>query len=340
MSDDSGLLIRRVGDNAWVSPQSRAYENEDHLQRILAASPGQVPGVSEEALAVRELVTSAGPLDVCIVDVDGRVTVVECKLASNSERRRMVIGQVIDYAAAIWRDGEEAFHAAWHSRGGPDLAEALGPDAFADLTAALRRGQLNLCLAVDRIDADLRRLVEFLNLVAIPQVSVTAIQLSYARDGDIEILIPTTYGGELAQARTAPAARADRWTKEAFLEAVLDDGDRRSAAWLLDQVEATMPDAGPHPRVWYGSRPGGALFLSPFGREYSPIQLWVKKTGQLMCYGNWSQFSAVRHHHGFRELAAMLGQDHHSGQRGVAVATLDQERLWSAVLRCSEEIHG
>lgn len=341
MTDDSGLLIRRGGhDGPWTSPGSIAYENEDHLQRILAASPGQVPGVSDQALAVRELQTSAGPIDVCIVDVDGRLTVVECKLASNSERRRMVIGQVIDYAAAIWRDGEAAFLSAWQSRGGVDLAETLSPDAIAQLSRSVRAGQLNLCLAVDRIDADLRRLIEFLNLVAIPQVSVTAIQLSYARDGDVEILIPTTFGGELAEARTAPAARGDRWTKEAFLDALADDQDRLTASWLLDQVEHTEPSIGPHERVWYGAQPGGALFLSPFGREYSPIQLWVNKAGQLMCYGNWSQFSAVKHHEGFRHLAALLGQDHHGGQRGVAVSALDRERLWTIVLSCSETINA
>jgi hypothetical protein len=340
MTDDSGLLIRRGGqDGFWTAPGSTDYDDEAHLQQILAASPGQVPGVSDQARAVRELQTSAGPLDVCIVDVDGRLTVVECKLASNSERRRMVIGQVIDYAAAIWRDGEAAFHSAWQLRSGADLHEVLSADALAQLSHSIVTGQLNLCLAVDRIDGDLRRLIEFLNLVAIPQVSVTAIQLSYARDGDVEILMPTTFGGELAEARVAPAARGERWTKDAFLNALVDDEDRAKAAWLLARVEATHPDHGPHARVWFGARPGGSLFLNPFGREYSPIQLWVNKAGQLLCYGNWSQFSAVKHHEGFRALAVLLGQDHHGGQRGVPVSTLDCEQLWATVCSCSEIIH-
>lgn len=62
---------------------------------------------------MRELPTLAGQADVCIIGPGGDITVVECKLASNSERRRMVIGQVLDYASAIWQDGTETFHREW-----------------------------------------------------------------------------------------------------------------------------------------------------------------------------------------------------------------------------------
>ncbi|WP_291825286.1 hypothetical protein [Candidatus Neomicrothrix sp.] len=35
MSDDRKLLIRRAG-SAWIEPESSAYDNESHLQEILA----------------------------------------------------------------------------------------------------------------------------------------------------------------------------------------------------------------------------------------------------------------------------------------------------------------
>lgn len=47
---------------------------------MLAASPHWVPGVPEGSLIVRELHTSAGPVDVAIVSPRGALTVVECKL--------------------------------------------------------------------------------------------------------------------------------------------------------------------------------------------------------------------------------------------------------------------
>lgn len=51
----------------------------------------------------RELRTEAGPLDLCFINGEGRLTLVECKLWRNPEARRKVIAQVLDYARAISR---------------------------------------------------------------------------------------------------------------------------------------------------------------------------------------------------------------------------------------------
>lgn len=342
MADERGVLIRRGGSaGVWSAPETTAYEAEDHLQSVLASSPERIPGVSAEARAARELSTSGGFVDVCIVDVDGRLTVVECKLASNSEKRRMVIGQVIDYAAALWRDGEDAFLDAWRKVGGDDLSAALSPTALGDFRRNLADGRINLCLAVDRIDADLRRLVEFLNRITLPEVSVTAIQLSYARDGDVEILVPRTFGGEIAEAKLAPTARRDSWTTATFLDAIVDAADRSTAEWLLRQVEASgSQPRDSYPSVWYGARPGGGVFLHPWNLRYAPIQMWVNKAGRLMMYGNWGQYDSVKAHAGFEELATLLGQDFRGAQRGMPVSSLNRDELWAVALRCAEVINA
>lgn len=75
----------------------------------------------------------------------------------------MVIGQVVDYASAIWMDGDASFFGAWQARGGVDLSTTLAPEALEELKRNIRDARLNLCLAVDSIDSDLRRLVEYLN---------------------------------------------------------------------------------------------------------------------------------------------------------------------------------
>lgn len=136
---DPTLLVRHLyGSGQWESPEMSAYDNEDHLQSILAEAPEHVPGVLAGAHAVRELPTSAGPADVCIVGLEGDITIVECKLASNSERRRMVVGQILDYASAIWRDGEQAFRQQWARQGGDDLS-VLGASAEATVAERERR---------------------------------------------------------------------------------------------------------------------------------------------------------------------------------------------------------
>jgi hypothetical protein len=110
------MMLRRAGQDVWSPFPTAAYENEAHLQKLLAANPGWIPGVATDSLPATELNTSAGPIDICIVGLDGRLTVVECKLASSSEKRRMVLGQVVDYAASIWADGPDVFQRTWASR--------------------------------------------------------------------------------------------------------------------------------------------------------------------------------------------------------------------------------
>lgn len=336
---DPGLLIRRIGSTeSWDSPEMTAYENEDHLQRIVATDPQYVPGVPEGALTVRELSTTAGPADVCIVSPDGTITIVECKLASNSERRRMVIGQVLDYASAIWVDGAKSFREQWNRQRGDDLA-ALGETALEQLDLNITEGRIDLCLAVDRIDNDLKRLVEFLNRITRDEVAVTALQLTYARHGDIEFLMPSTYGGEIAAVKARSSGPSTSWTTQSFLDALDATSDRVSAQRIFELLENLDDIRGPHNALWFGNRPGGGIFLYPYGLRYAPIQLWINKTGQLMAYGTWNQYEVVRQHPGFAELAGLIGQDHHSTAKGFAIADVDLDELWHVVLRCAIEIN-
>jgi hypothetical protein len=99
---------------------SAGYINEDDLQRMLADEPSLIPGVSAQAVAVREFASTVGPSDVVIVDVDGTITIVECKLASNAEIRRKIVGQVLDYAARMWKSDIEDFVATWRRSVGSD----------------------------------------------------------------------------------------------------------------------------------------------------------------------------------------------------------------------------
>lgn len=339
MPDEQHILVRRTGSPAWTSPETSAYENEAHLQSLLVQDPSRVPGVTREASAVDELSTSGGPIDVCIVDADGSITVVECKLASNSERRRMVIGQIVDYASAIWMDGVSVFLAAWELCGGADLSETLSHEAFEALQHNVAEARIDLCLAVDAIDHDLRRLVEYLNQVTLDQVSVTAVQLSYARHGDLEILIPSTYGGEIAAAKV----RGDKapWTRQSFVEALATGEDRELAGWYLEAVEATGDQRrGSSPAVWYGTRPGGGLFLHPYGLRYAPLQLWVNAKGRLMIFGNWKNWPTIAGHVGFADLARLLGQDHQGRSRSVRADAYDRDVVWAEVLRCAEAINA
>jgi hypothetical protein len=337
MADDR-LLVRR-GNEPWSAPEVGVYRNEEHLQKLLAADPQRVPGIGPGAEAVCELSTAAGPADVCIVGARGDLTVVECKLASNPERRRMVIGQVLDYAAAIWTAGFDEFSSAWRARNGKEFSEFLDVDAIARLRVTVADGRIHLCLAVDVIDAELRRLIEFLNRVTRTDVMVTALQLGYAKHGDIEILIPTTYGAELATAKNRAQAAGERWSRERFLEAINADSDRAQVAELFERLDQHLERRGNADTLWYGAYPGGSIFFYPYGLQYPPFYIWINSHGRPLIYGAWRQFQATTAHPGFEPLAQLLGQDFREGPHGVPVDNVNVDVFWQAALAAAAAIN-
>jgi len=338
---DGAILVRGGGGSGWSAPEVTAYDNEAHLQRLIAEQPAWIPGVGDDAFAVEELHTTGGPIDVCVVSRDGSVTVVECKLASNSERRRMVVGQVIDYASAIWAERPAVFMEAWQAKSGQDLRELLEDASIESLERNITDARIDLCLAVDAIDDDLRRLVEYLNRATRPDVRVTALQLAYARQGEVEILIPSTFGGEIADAKVRDSDRgSERWSRESFLEALATDDDRARAERIFDLVEAAADHRGVRPVLWFGQHPGGGVYLHPQGVEFPPAWLSINSRGQLMMCGTWKSFPTIAHHDSYARFAAALGQSHLEGAKGVAVSSLDLEEVWPVLIDCAVAINA
>jgi hypothetical protein len=342
MTDSSNILVRRAGDEDWTAPESSRYDREDHLQQVVAASPHWVPGVPEGALSIREFTTSAGPVDVMIVAPDGALTAVECKLESNPEKRRTVIGQLIDYTSAVWRAGPDRFIDQWKFRADTSLESALAPEALGELRSRIATGTIALCWVVDRIDDDLRRLIEYLNELTRDQVAVTALQLAYARHGELEILIPSTYGGEIAAAKaTHSGRRSENWSRESFAEAVEDPGDRALLARLFELADrnAQATGLGEKRRLTFGSRPGGAIFFYPYGLWNATFKLAIRD-GRLTIAGCWQRFPQVAQHPGFAELAALLGQKESGPTKFVPIAGYDPDALWKLAERTALQIHA
>lgn len=96
------VLIRR-GDGSWAEPEITGHQSEADLQKLLATSPDLLPG-NETGLPMavaRELPVAAGRIDLVGVDVEGELTLCECKLAANPGARREVVGQLLEYASAL-----------------------------------------------------------------------------------------------------------------------------------------------------------------------------------------------------------------------------------------------
>lgn len=245
-----------------MPPAVSSYSAEAHLQEVLALQPSLVPGVGTNPVAVRELQTGSGPLDLVVIDADGGLTLVECKLASNAEIRREIVGQVFDYASSLWRMSFDELDQRWRQRsqtaeGILETLDVEGDDAselIETIEQRLAKGQFNIVLAVDVINAGLRRIVEFLNDRTADDVSVVALQLQYAKHDGVEILVPAVYGSELAQVKAAKAEDHQIWSEDDVMSylkshwpasvkpvAALVEAARALPGYLFVGTKATTP---------------------------------------------------------------------------------------------------
>lgn len=240
------VLIRAEG-GSWREPEGSGYPSEDALQAILLEHPTLIPSVTGDVIACREFQSGIGPADVMILDSEGSLTIVECKLATNAEIRRKIVGQVLDYGSRLWHMSDVEFEQAW-IRADKDHASPFqrldDQDGRIRVAVAdnLAQARFNLVLAVDAINDDLRRIVEYLNAITRPSTGVMLVEFTRFHDAGLEMLMPRTYGAELVEAKNEQqgGGTRPRWTVQQYLD-WCDSHDARNAGTmraLLTALEA------------------------------------------------------------------------------------------------------
>lgn len=222
--------IYLAGEEGLVEMTEEAYEYERILQSTLADYPrllggGQMgdDGVYRWALVAREASvpdTEGGSgrwsADLLFVDQDGIPTIVEVKRGENTEVRREIVGQMLDYvahASTHW-SGEylrELFEETCEANGLPVdevLEELTGgevPEDFWDgVERNLRTKKVRLIFAADRVPNELKRVVEFLN-EAMHDTEVLAVEvIQYVSDHD-SVFVPRLHG-QTEEARGAKSS--------------------------------------------------------------------------------------------------------------------------------------
>ena len=169
--------------------------NEQLIQDLLFDYPGLIP-VSEIEPALTpllpvctELPTSVGSIDNLFVTPTGHIVVAECKLWRNSQARREVLAQALDYAHALslmsLEQLEDAIGRAQRTKGGPDLWRLVEDetdqqeDEFYDaLRRNLNRGRVLLLLVGDGIRAEMESLSTFLQAHAGLHFTLALVELA------------------------------------------------------------------------------------------------------------------------------------------------------------------
>lgn len=137
---------------------------------------------------------------------------------------------------------------------------------------------------------------------------------------------------EVPRSATIPShlrPKVGDWTLDEFVDAVDDPVSRAFLVRLLELAYENdqRPSEDFDFRLYFGTRPGGAMFVYPFGRRCPPFKFSVK-TGQLMITGGWNVLGKYKGHPGFADLAAMLGQDERGSAKAVPVAGFDADEVW------------
>lgn len=264
-------IVIRKGKEPWKVVESTGYNNESHLQALVAEDPTLVPvtdlgaSVSPFIVAVREVsLRGSGYLDILAFNEAGDMAVMECKLADNPEIRRKVIGQIVEYAAFLNKLDYEELDEIILRRAGQHLhklmeAKVADPEWDAtDFQASVERnlseGRFTLIIVVDRMDDTLGITLEYLNTCGFRNVSLHALEMSHLSDDEMEILIPQVHGGGSPPAPTESARPA--WTEDDFLRQVAE----KAAPAVQDGVRQLLSFSKEHAdRISWGKGKTGSV---------------------------------------------------------------------------------
>ncbi|MEA2020770.1 MAG: hypothetical protein U9M98_03620 [Patescibacteria group bacterium] len=230
------ILKREKNNKKWEAYNQRGYRNEAELQEIIYEDPSIIPihEISEDRkeikVAIKEFgLPGAGSSDIIGIDEDGKITIIEAKLAANAEIRRKVIGQILDYAAFLWKKTYEQFDAMVEEKKGNPLLDLMA-DLIEDeewseeefrkaIGNNLYNGDFSLFILVDDVDDSLKRILEFINSSSFSGPQIYALAARYFKDSeDSEFLVPQIHGVNIKQteAREEQPSKRKKWDKDSF----------------------------------------------------------------------------------------------------------------------------
>ncbi len=258
--------IYNRSENGSLDPlNEERFSTEDELQALIAQHPELLDGEQirpgdprrwilisrEKGIAESADASARWSVDHLIVDQDAVPTLVEVKRGSNSEIRRQVVGQMLEYAAHAantWTADQlrQTFEESSIASGiEPDrkLSELLDEDDDTDVnqfwekvTTNLNATRLRLLFVADEIPDELERIVMFLN-AQMPNVEVLAVEIKQFKGQHSQTLVPRVIGRIADSSRSSSSRTRSRLSRESFLTDFPDLPTRTVAERLLDAAQ-------------------------------------------------------------------------------------------------------
>lgn len=282
------------GESATLNEfQEEPFAEEDALQALIARNPELLAGeqmnpgdpprwilITREAGIADEVDgTARWSLDHALIDQHAVPTLVETKRGDNSEIRRTIVGQMLDYAAhasRYWTAAE--LREKFEEREDADLRlsdlldeEEPDHEEFWNLVETnLSAKNLRLLFVADRIPDELATVVEFLN-EQMPRIEVLAVEIKQFRGDSGLILVPRVIGRR-GSATAQSSKRRTSLDRLSFLAAFAEPAAREAAERLLNVAESknailqwgsTVVTIRMHTNGWENSQPVTVAWIDP-----------------------------------------------------------------------------
>ncbi|MDR3576952.1 MAG: hypothetical protein P4L50_24065 [Anaerolineaceae bacterium] len=294
------ILMRNNKSEKWQLVRSAAYANETELQALLLEQPSLISieeareGAGTLVAAVREFPLDIGSIDLVGFTANGDITVIECKLATNEEIKRKVIGQVLEYGANLWGMSYEDLDQKIKLRSQKNLADLVregveDPDweeeAFrVNVENALQVGNFILIIVVDQINEDLSRIVRFINDAGRPAFSLAALEMRRFQKEHTEILVPHVFGTVSPDKRPSGGSRV-RWTDERFFATISEKLPSEVVKIIRDIYDWTKANSR---RVWFGAGAETGSFTFHYLQNEKTVSMFsVYTTGNITINYGW-----------------------------------------------------
>jgi len=288
-------------DGQLVEMSEEPYEAEVVLQELLAKYPNLLAGdqindvvprrwllISREAALPSE---ENGPdrwsVDHLFLDQDAVPTLVEVKHSKNSDVRRKVVGQMLDYAAnavVYWpvEAIKEMFESTCNTQNlDPDITlrnfigDSIDPNVFWEkVKTNLQDGKIRMLFVADEIPTELRRIVEFLN-GQMSRAEVLAVEIKQYTGQGQKSLIPRVIGQTEEATAKKEANKGIQWDEGSFfseLESRVGLEEAKIARKIFDWSKDKLPSI-----YWGSGKIDGSLIpiLDHKGISYYPIAIWT-----------------------------------------------------------------
>ncbi|CAN5684022.1 hypothetical protein BH24ACT18_BH24ACT18_21830 [soil metagenome] len=296
----SGGIYLIHDNNRLVEMTEQPYGTEDLLQKLLADYPNLLAGdqidsnaprrwllvAREVSLASEEGGSGRWSVDHLFLDQDAIPTIVEVKRSSNTQIRREVVGQMLDYAAnAVVHWPVERLQAEFEANPEyeQDISDLLeDPEADTEefwqkVKINLKAGKVRLVFVSDEIPTELRRIVEFLNQ-QMDSAEVLAVEIKQyvSQDSNLKTLVPRIIGqtAKAQDSKPTGSRSGGQWDEESFfkeLEAKAP-GAVKPARAILEWAKNSVS------RVTWGKGPKYGTFramLDHQGSAHIILEVWT-----------------------------------------------------------------